>query len=214
MSRRRDSMPERACMNTAAVDYEAQAAGNDFYSSPRLSPDGSRLAWLTWNHPNMPWDGTELWIGKLSDDGSVIAKEKIVGAVDESIFQPEWSPDGILYFVCDRTGWWNLYRWRENQVEPLCAMDAEFGQPQWVFGTFLYGFASGRRIICSYSKDGRDHLASLDTETKALSDIELPLTAISQLRVVGSRGVFIGASATEATSIASLDLITEKLEVL
>jgi dipeptidyl aminopeptidase/acylaminoacyl peptidase len=195
-------------------DGKIIVSGNDFYSSPRLSPDGSRLAWLTWNHPNMPWDGTELWIGKLSDDGSVIAKEKIAGGVDESIFQPEWSPDGILYLASDRTGWWNLYRWRENQVEPLCAMDAEFGQPQWVFGTPLYGFASARRIICSYSKDGRDHLASLDTETKALSDIELPLTAISQLRVSRSRVVFIGASTAEATSIVSLDLIAEKLEVL
>ncbi len=120
-------------------------SGNDFYSSPRLSPDGSRLAWLTWNHPNMPWDGTELWVGKLSKDGVVTEKEKIAGGNDESIFQPEWSPDGILYFISDRTGWWNLYRWRENQVEPLCTMEAEFGQPQWVFGTSLYGFASSRR---------------------------------------------------------------------
>src|SRR4029434_6698673 len=107
-------------------------SGNDFYASPRLSPDGSRLAWLTWSHPNMPWDGTELWVGKLSEDGVVTEKEKIAGGNDESIFQPEWSPDGILYFISDRTGWWNLYRWRENQVEPLCTMEAEFGQPQWV----------------------------------------------------------------------------------
>ncbi len=91
------------------------ASGNDFYSSPRLSPDGFRLAWLTWNHPNMPWDGTELWVGKLGDDGAVTVKEKVAGGVDESIFQPEWSPDGTLYFVSDRTGWWNLYRWRERR---------------------------------------------------------------------------------------------------
>ena len=95
-------------------------SGNDFYSSPRLSPDGSQLAWLTWNHPNMPWDGTELWVAQLNETGTVIKKEKIAGGVDESIFQPEWSPDGTLYFVSDRTGWWNLYRWKENNVEPLC----------------------------------------------------------------------------------------------
>ncbi len=95
-------------------------SGNDFYSSPRLSPDGSQLAWLTWNHPNMPWDGTELWVAQLNETGTVIKKEKIAGGVDESIFQPEWSPDGTLYFVSDRTGWWNLYRWKENKVEPLC----------------------------------------------------------------------------------------------
>ena len=99
-------------------------SGNDFYSSPRLSPDGSQLAWLTWNHPNMPWDGTELWVAQLNETGTVIKKEKIAGGVDESIFQPEWSPDGTLYFVSDRTGWWNLYRWNENKIEPLCPMDS------------------------------------------------------------------------------------------
>jgi dipeptidyl aminopeptidase/acylaminoacyl peptidase len=189
-------------------------SGNDFYSSPRLSPDGSRLAWLTWNHPNMPWDGTELWVGKLSEDGAVIEKEKIAGGASESIFQPGWSPDGVLHFVSDRTGWWNLYRWRETQVEPLCPMDAEFGQPQWVFGSSLYGFSSPNRIVCSYSANGRDNLATLSAETKALDVIEIPFTAISQVRVFGDRVVFIGASATETTSIISLDLATKNLAVL
>jgi dipeptidyl aminopeptidase/acylaminoacyl peptidase len=189
-------------------------SGNDFYSSPRLSPDGARLAWLTWNHPNMPWDGTELWVGKLSEDGVVTEKEKIAGGVNESIFQPEWSPDGVLYFVSDRTGWWNLYRWQENQVEPLCPMDAEFGQPQWVFGASLYDFASERRLICSYSKDGRDHLAALNTATGELREIELRFTTISQVRTANDRAVFIGASATETSSIVSLDLANGNLEVI
>jgi hypothetical protein len=120
-------------------ENEGQAiiSGNDFYSSPRVSPDGSKLAWLTWNHPNMPWDGTELWIGRLNHGGFITAKAKIGGGIDESIFQPEWSPSGVLYFISDRSGWWNLYRYRRKQIEALCAMDAEFGQPQWVFGTSL-----------------------------------------------------------------------------
>jgi dipeptidyl aminopeptidase/acylaminoacyl peptidase len=190
------------------------ASGNDFYASPRLSPDGSKLAWLTWNHPNMPWDGTELWAGKLSDDGSLTEKEKVAGGVDESVFQPEWSLDGTLCFVSDRTGWWNLYRWRETEIEPLCPMDAEFGQPQWVFGASLYGFASERRIVCGYSKNGCDYLATLDTGARELDTIELPFTAISQVRANRNRAVFIGASATEATSVVSLDLATEPFEVL
>jgi dipeptidyl aminopeptidase/acylaminoacyl peptidase len=189
-------------------------SGNDFYSSPRLSPDGSRLAWLTWNHPNMPWDGTELWVGKLSEDGVVIEKEKIAGGANESIFQPEWSPDGVLYFISDRTGWWNLYRWGENQVEPLCPMDAEFGQPHWVFGGSLYGFSSEKQIICSYTENGRDYLATLDTLTRELNDIKLSFSTISQVRVAGDRVVFIGASSTESTSIVSLNLASKELEVL
>jgi dipeptidyl aminopeptidase/acylaminoacyl peptidase len=188
-------------------------SGNDFYSSPRLSPDGSRLAWLTWNHPNMPWDGTELWVGKLSDDGVVSEKEKIAGGANESILQPEWLSDGVLYFISDRTGWWNLYRWGENQVEPLYPMDAEFGQPHWVFGGSLYGFSSEKQIICSYTETGRDYLATLDTLTRELNDIKLSFTTISQVRVAGDRVVFIGASSTESTSIISLHLATRELEV-
>ncbi|MHC5729547.1 MAG: TolB-like translocation protein, partial [Nostoc sp.] len=83
-------------------------SGNDFYASPRLSPDGSRLAWLVWNHPNMPWDGTQLWVGELLADGCLGNTQQIAGGFNESIFQPEWSSDGKLYFISDRTGWWNL----------------------------------------------------------------------------------------------------------
>ena len=196
--------------NTGAIIV----AGNDFYSAPRISPDGSQLAWLTWNHPNMPWDGTELWLGKLNNDGAVIEETKIAGGVDESIYQPEWSPDGVLHFISDHTGWWNIYRWRNNRIEPLCPMQAEFGQPQWVFGGSLYGFASDKQIVCSYSQNGNDYLAVLDIETKALSDIPLPFTAISQVRVTGKRVTFIGASAQEASAIVALDLSTKGFHVL
>ncbi|HEX9787866.1 MAG TPA: S9 family peptidase [Candidatus Binatia bacterium] len=189
-------------------------SGNDFYSSPRLSPDGSQIAWLTWNHPNMPWDGTELWVGKLRDDGSVTGNKKIAGGIDESIFQPEWSPDGTLYFVSDRSGWWNLYRWRDNHVDPLCPMEAEFGQPQWVFGASLYSFASEGRLVCSYTQNGRDYLATLNIETRALQTIELPFTTIAQVQAGADRIVFIGASATAPTSIVSLDWAGRNLEVL
>jgi dipeptidyl aminopeptidase/acylaminoacyl peptidase len=189
-------------------------SGNDFYSSPRLSPDGSHLAWLAWNHPNMPWDGTELRVGTLTDDGSITDARRIAGGVDESICQPEWSPDGSLYFVSDRTGWWNLYRWRDDHIEPLCPMDAEFGQPHWVFGTSLYAFASERTIVCSYTKDGRDYLATLDTQARTLHRIDLPFSSISQVRCSADRVAFIGASPTESTAVFSLDVTTKHFEVL
>lgn len=140
-------------------------SGNDFYSSPRLSPDGTRLAWLAWNHPNMPWDGTELWVGELAVDGSVRNKQKVAGESGESIYQPEWAPEGVLYFVSDRTGWWNLYRARAGQIEAVYTMEAEFGRPQWVFGTSTYAFESPERIICSYIQDGLWNLAGLPSHT-------------------------------------------------
>jgi dipeptidyl aminopeptidase/acylaminoacyl peptidase len=189
-------------------------SGNDFYSSPRLSPDGSGLVWLTWNHPDMPWDGTELWLGNLNEDGSVGEAMRIAGGADESVIQPEWSPDGTLYFVSDRTGWWNLYRWVAGKVESIHPMDAEFGEPPWVFGNALYGFDSETRMVCSYLKDGRSHLAIVDTATGAVSPVEIHYSAISLIQTHSGRAVLIAASATEPQSIISLDLATQDLEVL
>jgi len=189
-------------------------SGNNFYSSPRLSPDGSRLAWLTWNHPNMPWDGTELWVAELKADSSLGRTERVAGGVDESIFQPEWSPNGILYFVSDRTGWWNLYRWRDGRVEPLVEMEAEFGMPQWVFGMTSYAFESANRIICAYTQQGTYRLASLDTTAGKLDLIETPYTQIWELRAVPGRVVFGAGSPTEPGSIVQLGLATQQIEVL
>ncbi len=190
------------------------ASGNDFYAAPRLSPDGSRLAWLTWNHPNMPWDGTELWVGELRADGSLGRAAHVAGGSAESIFQPEWSPDGVLHFVSDRTGWWNLYRWRDGRAEPLAEMAAEFGLPQWVFGESTYGFASAERIICAYSEGGTWHLADLDTATGRLTPIDTPYSEIGAVRVGPDRAMLLAGSPTEPRSVVQLDLATGQCEVL
>ena len=218
---REDHTGAGEAVNTVvALDLESDdsgtvvLSGNDFYSAPRLSPDGSQLAWISWNHPNMPWDGTELWLCQLKGDGSVGERHLIGGGANESICQLHWSPDGILHFISDRTGWWNLYRFTANQVEPLWPMEAEFGQPQWVFGGSLYGFATARQIVCCYGKDGIDHLAILDAANRKLRNIDLPYTAISQVRVAGERAFFIGASGTETSAVVTLDLATQRFEVL
>lgn len=189
-------------------------SGNDFYSSPCISPDGFRLAWLSWNHPNMPWDGTELWMGELNADGSVMRFEQLAGGLDESIFQPQWSPDGILYFVSDRTGWWNLYRWRDGRIEPVVRMDAEFGVPQWIFGMSTYAFESKHRIICSYTQKEIWQLACIDTVTGELKAIDIPFTEIGFLKAVPGRAVFVAGSPNKPGSVVQLNLATRKLEVL
>jgi len=189
-------------------------SGNDFYASPRISPDGMRLAWLTWNHPNMPWDGTELWVGELQSDGSLGRAERVAGSVNESIFQPEWSPDGVLYFVSDRTGWWNLYRWRRERVEPVCQMEAEFGKPQWVFGMSTYAFESARRVICAYTRAGTWRIAALDTQTLRLEPVEIPCSSLGSVRATPGHVVFVGSSSKEPTSILRLDLCARRIEVL
>ncbi|AFZ14294.1 peptidase S9, prolyl oligopeptidase active site region [Crinalium epipsammum PCC 9333] len=188
-------------------------SGSEFYSSPRLSPDGTKLAWLSWNHPNMPWNGTELWVSEITADGSLNTPQLVAGGIDESIFQPEWSPDNILYFVSDRTGWWNFYRWQNGNTELLCEMQAEFGLPQWVFGMSTYGF-DANRIICTYTQNGIWYLASLDTTTKQLQQIETPYTEISSLKTAPGRVVFSAASPTESTAIVELNLSSGELQVL
>ena len=189
-------------------------SGNDFYSSPRLSPDGSRLAWLTWNHPNMPWDGTELWVGELGADGSLSHAERVAGGIDESVFQPEWSSDGVLYFVSDRTGWWNLYRWHEGKIKPFCMLKAEFGKPQWVFGMSTYSFESAGCIVCAYTDRGAWRLATIDTVTGKLERVKTPYTDIRSIRASSGLAVFIAGSPTEPPSIVRFDLATRQIEVL
>ncbi len=191
------------------------AEGYSFYASPRLSPNGRQLAWLCWNHPNMPWDGTELWVADLDETGRALNNVTLVaGGPIESVFQPEWSPNGELYFVSDRTDWWNLYRWREGKVQPLYPTDAEFGRPQWLFGMSTYGFEGPDSIICTFTRNGRWHLARLNTKTNKLSRIKTPYTSIDYLQVHNDTAYFIGGSATRPSAIVQLNLQTNECQVL
>lgn len=214
---RNDKNPENylASINIHGTgQVQKLVSGNDFYSSPRVSPDGSHLAWLTWNHPNMPWDYTELWVGEIEEDGAITNAVKLAGGSDESICQPKYSSDGTLYFISERTGWWNLYRWRDGFIEPLCPMEAEFGVPHWTFGQSNYGFASTRQLICTYFKNGAWHLASLDTVTLRFEIIDTPYTSISSVQALPGYAVFLAGSPTETPAIVRLDLAGGKTEVL
>ncbi len=195
-------------------DIQTLVSGSDFYSSPRLSPDGSHLAWLTWNHPDMPWDSSELWVGRIMRDGSMRHIERITGGTDESIYQPRYSPDGTLYFISDRTSWWNLYRVSDGRIEPLCEMEAEFGEPQWCFGASSYGFEANGRLICTYTQDGKSYLASLDTSTRVMESIDIPYPSISFLWVASGYIVLLAGSPTESQVIARFNLETGKYEVI
>src|SRR5437667_9166321 len=189
---------------------EVLVSGNDFYSSPRLSPDGSRLAWLTWNHPDMPWDGCELWCGDFATDGLVVNHKLIAGGARESIFQPEWSPDGVLHFVSDRTGWWNIYRAATGGVECLHEMRAEFALPQWVFGLSTYAFASAEIIVCAFAEKGIWNLGTIDTRTKQFDRVETPYTEVSFVQAAPQRAVFRAGSPNGPFSIVEMDLTSRE----
>ena len=203
--------PVNSLMSLNLVDGMTQiiAGGNDFYASPCISRDGSHLAWLTWNHPNMPWDSTELWVATWNEDGTISNLKQVAGGHNESIFQPKWSPDHKLYYVSDRNGWWNLYYLQNGQTKPLFEMEAEFGRPQWVFGMSAYGFVSAEKIICAYTQNGIWHLASIQTKTRKLERIETDYTSIESVQVNTNMVAFIGGSPSQFSSVAKLDLATQ-----
>src|SRR3989454_3305897 len=163
----------------------------------------------------MPWDGTELWAGAFRGDGSIASSERVVGGPSESIFQPEWSPGGELYFVSDRAGWWTLCRRQDGRMEPLCAMAADFGRPQWVFGMSTYAFESPNQILCARTRGGLWRLGRLRKGAGALGLIDLPYTHISSsLRVADGQAVFTAGSATQPSAVVLLDLRTGRVTVL
>jgi dipeptidyl aminopeptidase/acylaminoacyl peptidase len=200
-------------------DFQILVAGADFYASPTLSPDGKSLAWLSWNHPNMPWDGTVLVVAKFEKNGTLSLPTLVAGSRTEAIFQPQWSPANILYFVSDRTGWGNLYAWKNGEVRPLCGAAVEFGLPQWVFGQSTYGFGKDY-LICAYTQGGIWHLARLDM-LNGLVEIDLsitpeqdPYTEVSQVRAIGDRAVFIAASPTQNSELVEITMPAGNLRVL
>lgn len=188
--------------------------GNDFYAAPRISPDGGQLAWLTWNHPMMPWDSAELWVAPVNDDGSIGEASHIAGGADEAIAQPEWSPDGVLHFVSDRTDWWNIYRLAGGQVEAVTQLDAEFARPHWQFRMSCYGFDGGGRIVCTYVQNGQWKLAAIDVATGELSPIETPYNSIAYLQVDGGKAAFVGGSVHSASAVVLMDLKTGEMNEL
>jgi dipeptidyl aminopeptidase/acylaminoacyl peptidase len=188
-----------------ALDANAEisiiAQGKDFYSSPRLSPDATQLAWLCWSHPDMPWDAAELWLADYAADGSLKNQRKIAGSEKESVAQPQWSPDGVLHFVSDKSGWWNIYRLQGSNPEPLFPLDAEFAQPHWQFCMAAYDFMAADEIVCAYNQQGVWQLALIDTRRVALKNIATPYSDIQYLRAAKGRAIFLGAGPAQPPAI-------------
>jgi dipeptidyl aminopeptidase/acylaminoacyl peptidase len=182
--------------------------GIDFYSTPR--PGGDRLAWLAWRHPNMPWDASELWVSEVDDSGSLVDPRMVAGGGDESIAQPEWGPEGSLIFVSDRSGWWNLYRWRgdRREAEALLPMEAEFAGPQWVFGMRWYDVDPQGTIVATATRSGRNELWHIPVAGDARR-IEVPDPQIASVVTQGvgpQRVAYVAAAPDAPTAVVELSL--------
>ncbi len=188
---------------------EVLVSGHDFFSNPRVSPNGRYLSWLSWDHPHMPWDSSQCWLAPLDEAGTPQPAMLVAGFGAESVFQPQWSPDNQLYLVSDRNDWWNLYRCdpehAKQPLQPVAPGPAEFATPQWVFGMSTYGFLSATELLCCFTQQGQWQLATLDLGSNQLTPLESPFTDIGQVRCHDGRALLLAASPTSATRLLSFD---------
>ncbi len=185
---------------------------HDFVSTPRVSPDGRLLSWVSWDLPDMPWDAAAVNVAAFDAKGGLEDVRRIAGGGGQSVFQPEWHSDGRLIFVSDPDGWWNLQAWDGNNVPPLAPMEAEFGLPQWAFGMRTYDILPSGDIACAYFTDGHWQLALVSE--RGLHKVDIPYTDISGIRATGDVIVFIGASAHEGSCLVRCDPRTGECEVI
>ena len=178
-------------------------SGADFYSNPHLNPAGDKLSYLCWNHPQMPWDGTECYCAELNTAGEIINTQLIAGSKTESVFQPQWSPAGELFFVSDRNNWWNIYCHCKAGTEIVCDIPAEFATPQWVFGMSTYGFINAQEIFCCFSQNGQWQLGLIDITSKILTAIQSEFKDIAGIHCHNEHAYFFAASATQSNALYS-----------
>lgn len=185
------------------------ASGRDFYGAPRISPDGRRLAWVCWDHPDMPWDHAELWVADLGAGGELAGERRVAGTSGESVTQPRWSPDGVLHWVSDRSGWWNLYN---EQGASLYPAEAEVGEPDWVFGSSTYAFLPDGRVVAAWASGGSWHLG-LVSGGRA-EKLELPFTLFRSLQPLGDGVACVVASPSEPPAVVRIGLPGCHVDVL
>lgn len=188
-------------------------SGADFYAAPRLSPDGRSLAWLEWDHPNLPWDGTSLLVAEVTPDGTLGDAHRIAGGPSDWIAQPRWSAGGVLHFVAEPDGWMNLQRLVDGRTESLAPTAAEFASPDWVFGEADYAIAPDGTICAAARSGGRDHLYRVAPGGGA-SEIAGPYTELDWLSLDGERVVALASSPTSTSAIVRIDPGTGRAEVL
>jgi dipeptidyl aminopeptidase/acylaminoacyl peptidase len=190
--------------------------GADFYSNPRISDDGKQLCWISWQHPNMPWDNTSLSIAEISNEGGLGESVIIAGGnnQNESVCQPQWSPDNTLFFISDRNNWWNLYRVANNEIECILEMDAEFAVPQWSFRECNYDFIDSDTIQAIYRQNGLACLSKINIKLKLIESIELPYTDFESLVSSEKKSWFLAGSPTQFPAIIEYDIHTNKTRTL
>ncbi|CAN5885005.1 S9 family peptidase [soil metagenome] len=211
----RDVVNEIAAISADGTDDPKELfGGHDFYSAPRISPQGDRLAWLSWDHPRMPWDGTELREAPIGPDLTLGKPRLVAGGRQESVTQPRYSPDGRLWFISDRTGWWNIYADHSEGIRAVAPMQAEFSGPDWVFGQSSYAFLEDGSLVAVWGEGGLDRIGVMGPGEERFRPVETPFTVLNSIRSTGSGVVAIGAGAAEAPAVAEISIPGGGVQVL
>lgn len=187
--------------------------GSDFVSSPILSPDGKQLAWLSWDHPGMPWDGTRLHLAPWQSTGKLVDRV-VAGGPEESVFQPGFSSTGTLHFVSDQNGWWNHYVLEGGRPVPLLEEEKEYGMPQWGLGMSTWAFVDEDHLVCTVNNRCEFELVLLHIRSGRIRSLECPFTVITALHCAGRRAVFTGSGQGEASCVVTMDLDSGTWEVV
>lgn len=203
-----------AAIDCSSGEVQTLHQGHDFYASVKISPNSNSLAWICWDHPDMPWDNTALWRAELSPDGTLKNCVQLDGGNNVSIFQPEWSPDNILYYVTDASGWWNIARLENDKPVTVTREHSEFGLPQWVFGQSTFAFLNHEHIICSHITEGVGQLSLVDTITNTLSPVAIGYNSYHAVAASNSIAACIAASEERFAEVIKLSLPGLKPAVL
>ena len=210
----REDHSDPATVRNALVRVPLPAGGagevlygdSDFVAFPRVSPSGRRLAFIAWNHPHMPWDATELLVATLGEHG-LETPLKIAGGAAESVVDPQWDKDGTLYFISDRSGYWNLYAWNGGSVHAVWARTADFAKPQWTVGQSHYALTGDGFALVCFGEQGLQRLAVVDLQRGTGRVLALPYVEYSDFaRVDATHVAAIAGSADAPNSILTIDV--------
>jgi dipeptidyl aminopeptidase/acylaminoacyl peptidase len=210
------------CQELLAVSLDGSwtprvlATGQDFYAAPRISPDGSKLAWLTWSKPRMPWDGTELWLAGVQSDLNLTEPRRIAGGPTESVLTPLWSPGGALHWVSDASGWWNLYTLGDSTVRLVCPDSAEYAVPPWQYGRCGYGFLADGSIAAVRIRDAVHELVRIGPESGTPEPLMPQLSSIvdGHVSCAGTNTALIGATTKAPPAVVALDVSSGRVTTL
>ncbi len=211
-----DGEPENTLVSVDAAGggVTELARGHDFYAYPRWSHDGRQIAFIAWDHPNMPWDGTTLYLARVGRGGVLDTPRAVAGGPAESIFQPQWGPDGRLWFVSDAGGFWNLHVLGEDGPRRVIDERAEYGLPLWQFAMSTYGFADARTLVAASCADGAWRVEAVDLDTLARTPMPEPVSGVSSLVAADGHALIVAAAPDRAAALLRWDLRTDRVHRL